>query len=524
MTAGLECDVFVIGGGPVGLSVAIGLRRLGLSCVVVERHDSTLDFPRGRGVTLRTMEIFRQWGIEDDVAAAGLPRGESLHVFAGASLLAADFTRTGLPTRNDEAISPTQRLVCDQQAMEVVLRRAAIDLGADVRFGTTCDGWTADDDGVVGELSEIRTNEPTTVRARWLVAADGARSSVRESLAIGRSGPGVQSQSISILFEAALGSRMSDRLSGMYRVGDLPGGAVLSVDNDRRWLLVYTHDPAAEPPSTFTTDRCAELARTAVGDPAVAVTVVGSRLWESMVLVADRYRSGRVFLAGDAAHVVSPVGGLGMNCGIADAHNLAWKLAAVEAGWAEPAILDSYELERRPVAVDTGAASLGPARVPAPVNGIVLGYVYESPVIVADGSTPPLVTDPVNDYIPSGRPGRRAPHLWIDALQTRSTLDLFGGAFVLLTGRADGLSSNEIRSVAATTGIPLDHHVIDQPGWSDLYGVNADGGVLIRPDGHVAWRSPGTVTVPALREALLHAAGRGEQRQGDTDLGAATAD
>src|SRR5687767_4467338 len=175
------------------------------------------------------MEILRQWGIEDQVAAAGLPRGESIYVFAGSSLLAADFTRTGLPPGNDEAISPTQRLICDQQAMEVVLRRTAVGLGADVRFGTTCDRWTADDDGIVGELSDVRTGAPTTVRARWLVAADGVRSSVRESLAIGRSGPGVQSQSISILFEAALGSRMSDRLSGMYRVGDLPGGAVLSV-------------------------------------------------------------------------------------------------------------------------------------------------------------------------------------------------------------------------------------------------------------------------------------------------------
>ena len=365
MSADLECDVLVVGGGPVGLSTAIGLRRLGVSCIVIERHDSTLDFPRGRGVTVRTMEIFRQWGLEDDVAAAGLPRGESLYVFAGDSLIAADFTRTGLPPGNDEAFSPTRRLICDQQAMEVVLRRAAVDLGADVRFGTSCDRWSADDDGVVGQLTDVRRNEALEVRARWMVAADGAR-------------------------------------------------------------------------------------------------------------------------------------------------NLAWKLAGVAAGWASPAILDSYEVERRPVAVDTGAASLGPARVPAPGNGIVLGYRYESPVIVADGSTPPVVTDPVNDYVPTGRPGHRAPHLWLDASESTSTLDLFGSAFVMLTSAARNSVADEIRRSTDATNIPLHHHVVDHPGWPELYDVTHDGGVLIRPDGHVAWRSSHGVaeTGTGVRAALLTAAGR----------------
>jgi putative polyketide hydroxylase len=490
--------------------MAIGLRHFGVTCAVVERHDSTLDFPRGRGVTLRTMEIFRQWGLEDDVAAAGLPRDKSLFVFAGNSLTATDFTRVGLPPGNDEAVSPTRRLICDQQAMEVVLRRAAIDLGADVRFGTVCDRWSVDDDGVVGELTDTSRNEAAKVRARWMVAADGARSSVRESLGIGRSGPGVVSQSISILFEADLGPRMSDRLSAMYRVADLPGGTVLSVDNDRRWLLVYAHDRAVEAAASFTDDRCVELARTAVRDPAVGVRVVGAKLWESTVLVADRYRSGRLLLAGDAAHVVSPVGGLGMNCGIADAHNLAWKLAGVVAGWAAPALLESYEFERRPVAIDTGAASLGPARVPAPVHGIVLGYRYESPVIVADGSTPPVVADPVNDYVPTGGPGHRAPHLWLDASESSSTLDLFGSAFVMLTSAAGNSVADEIRRTTEATSIPLNHHVVDHARWPEIYDVSSDGGVLIRPDGHVAWRSRHRVAGAGadLRSALLTAAGR----------------
>ena len=137
MRAGQVVEVLIVGGGPVGLGMAIGLRRLGVDCMVVERHPSTLDFPKGRGVTVRTMEIFRQWDLEDDMVAAGLPRGESLYVFSGDALLAGDFTRVGVPAGSASPLSPTERLLCDQESMEVVLRKRAVELGADLRFATT---------------------------------------------------------------------------------------------------------------------------------------------------------------------------------------------------------------------------------------------------------------------------------------------------------------------------------------------------------------------------------------------------
>jgi putative polyketide hydroxylase len=218
------------------------------------------------------------------------------------------------------------------------------------------------------------------------------------------------------------------------------------------------------------------------------VELLGKRFWDSTVLVADRYRSGRVFFAGDAAHVVTAIGGLGMNCGVADANNLAWKLAGVLHGWADASLLDTYEAERRPVAVATGEASRGASRPPAPTRGIDRGYANASTAGLPDGSPAPEdPANPVGDYVPSGRPGSRAPHVWLDATGTRSTLDAFGRTFVLLTDRVGAAAADR----TADGGIPLQRLVPDLDGWRNEYGVEAGGGVLVRPDGHVAWRSSG---------------------------------
>lgn len=219
--------------------------------------------------------------------------------------------------------------------------------------------------------------------------------------------------------------------------------------------------------------------------------------------MADSFRAGRVFLAGDATHVTTPIGGLGMNCGIADAHNVAWKVAGVIAGWADPALLDSYQPERQPIARACADASLGPARPPASVDGLVLGYGYRSPAIVADGTPEPMRANPIGDYLPSARPGHRAPHLWVtvDGSQ-RSTLDLFGDGFVALAGSASSTGATA-RSVARAARVPLRCHSIDDPAFLDLYGIRADGIVIVRSDGHVAWRA---AELPAEADEQLHSA------------------
>jgi hypothetical protein len=331
---------------------------------------------------------------------------------------------------------------------------------------------------------------------------------VRTTLGITRSGAGTVSHAVSVLFVADTADRLAGRSSTIYRIGAVPGGALLAVDNVQRWLLIYAYDPSVDGPQTLTPQRCLDLARTAIGDHRVAVEVIGSRFWESAVLVSDRYRADRVLLAGDAAHVVTPVGGLGMNCGIADAHNLAWKLGGVVQGWADPSLLDTYEQERRPVAVITGEASLGAARPPAPTKGVDLGYCYTSSAVVPDGTPELSVENPVADYIPSGRPGCRAPHVWLDDSGALSTLDLFGSGFVLLTDPAGEERAQRAAAACADTGIPLQVHV--HADWQQEYGVQPGGAVLVRPDGHIAWRSsaPLPTDTRQLHQGLLQIVGR----------------
>ncbi len=477
--------VLIVGGGPIGLATAVGLRHFGVDCMVVENHASTLDFPKGRRVTTRTVEIFRQWGLEAAVSEVSLSRGDSLFVFEGESLLSAEFQRRELPVPHDNPSSPTRELICSQERLEPVLRERAHGDGADMRFSAEVVGFTQDDNGVTADI--VTRGEPVSVLAAYMVAADGSGGRTREALGIGRSGPGTFGPRLSILVEADIDARMRDRRSALYWLRQPPGSLFVAVDNTSRWLFSVPFDADTEPKESLTERRCIELVRGGLGDDSVELRYIGHRFWVPTALVSDGYQVGRVFLAGDSAHVTTPEGGLGMNCGVADAHNLAWKLAGVLHGWAGRALLESYEPERRPHAVACVDASLGPARPPNPIDGLVLGHVYESAVITADHTAAPSLRDPIGQYVPSGRPGHRAPHLWVD--QERSTLDLFGNGFVGLTDPPGKRALDTAADVARSMGIPLDVHVIEASDWHDVYGVERGGVVLVRPDGYVAWRS-----------------------------------
>jgi 2-polyprenyl-6-methoxyphenol hydroxylase-like FAD-dependent oxidoreductase len=499
----IDVPVLIVGAGPIGLTAAVGLRNLGVDCMVVERHPGTLDFPKGRRVTVRSMEIFRQWGLEAAITTVSLPRAESLFIYSGETLFAQEFQRT-LQTPETTPLSPTQEVICSQDVLEPVLRERAEALGADVRFSSAMTEFTQDAEGVTAQLSAGGDRAASTVRARWLIAADGARSGVREALGISRSGAGVTGERVSILVEADLAARIEGRQAVISWLNKpRPGTVVAVVDNNRLWLLLLPVRPEAEPAEAFTNERCAALARAAFGDETIDVHIRGVRFWQPTALVADQFHFGRVFLAGDAAHITTPLGGLGMNCGIADVHNLAWKIAGVEAGWADPSILGTYEPERQPIARATAEASLGAIRPPAPVDGLVLGYAYESSAVISDGISLPSIPTSFGDYTPSARPGCRAPHYWVTVDGSRrSTLDLFGAGFVALTGPEPHIAA-AVRSVAKSTSIPLRDLAIEDQDFLDLYGIGPGGIVIVRPDGHVAWRAP---ALDSQAETMIRAA------------------
>jgi len=517
-----DTQVLVVGGGPVGLCTALGLRRFGINCIVVERHPSTLDFPKGRGVLVRPFEIFRQWGIEGRVREVCVPPEQARHQFFGETVLADRFERTtGSGSLGGEyPHSPTHGAVCSQERLEPVLLRAALDAGAVVAFSTRLVGIRQDSSGVVASLSDETDGKEWTIDARYIVGADGARSTVRELVGItvrdlaqvtaiaGRAGTD-RVETLSILFAADVRDRLADRRAAMYWVDrPHPGTTMVIVDAANRWLLMVPCSPAELAAGAVTEHTCRALVRQSLGDEGIEIEVLGWRRWRFGAALADHNCSGRVFLAGDAAHLTTPAGGLGMTTGIADAHNLAWKLAAVLQGWGSPPLLDSYEEERRPAArrsVETSVEMLSlPADWPRRLisDGLVLGHPYGSSVIVPDGTEAPQPADPVRDFVPTARPGQRAPHAWVQLNAERvSILDLFGDGFVLLA---------DVPELATTTVAPL--RVLNPSGdWRALYGISDAGMVLVRPDGYVAarWATKPDDPAKSLDRALRIATGSG---------------
>jgi putative polyketide hydroxylase len=528
MAAMREVDVLIAGGGPVGLTAAILLSRRGVASLLVERHPGTSIHPKARGINARTMEIFRQCGVESAVRAAGLGHERSRFIVWARSLAGEELERR-VPWRSrPEALqtSPVLRCLCAQDDLEPVLRAHAASLPAgELRFGTELIDFQQDAEHVTATLRE--GGGGTRVRARYLIAADGARSRVRETLGIAMRGNAGIYRSINVLLRADLTPWVADRPAALYFI-EQPGlkATFLTINGVNRWGFLVNNLPVDGPLHDYTPERCAALVRQAAGVSDLDVEILGAVPWTAAAQVAERYRDGRVFLAGDAAHHMPPTGGFGMNTGIQDVHNLAWKLGAVLGGWAGPDLLASYEEERLPYGraiteqslVNARSLGRGESTDPSPpaagdlarpeyLNelGMIFGASYDSRAIVPDGSPPPRVSNPVTDYVPTARPGARAPHVWLERDGTRlSTLDLFGDGFVLLAG-ADGAAWRDaarldVREFAApvaayTVGTTGD---LGDPGkhWPDVYGVGAAGAVLVRPDGHVGWRSSAATNDP----------------------------
>lgn len=530
----------IVGGGPTGLAMAIELDRHGVACLVVERHATTRQHPRASVINARTTELCRHWGVAKQVEAEAMAPAMNLGVTWTTRLTGREIGRLVLVDDVANAVaefsaSPQLPAICPQDRFEPILReRAERAELADVRFGTELVSFTDTGTDVTATIRDRAGGREEQVRTEWLVAADGSSSRIRDELGIGMEGSDTVTDQVNIYFHADLTPYLAGRPSVLlYMVNRDLAAFFIALDGQHRWLMNVPRDlvPDLDP------DRCAELVRLGVGDPDLDVEVVSIDAWTVMAQVAERYRAGRVLLVGDAAHRFPHTGGFGLNTGVQDAHNLAWKLAAVIRGDAGERLLDSYEQERRPVAqsnrdhslrnalklAETGVPFAAPslditaveeespagdavratiaAAIPAQrahfsFRGQELGFLYaDSDAVVGDGTEPPPL-DPVH-YEPSAAPGCRAPHLWIQRDGRRlSTIDLWDGRWALLAGpyAAGWLHAARACGIDAYAfGRDVSGNVAE---FRRVYGVEADGAVLVRPDGHVAFRSRDAGSAP----------------------------
>jgi 2-polyprenyl-6-methoxyphenol hydroxylase-like FAD-dependent oxidoreductase len=528
-----ECPVVIAGGGLIGLSTAMFLAQQGIASLAVERLRGGSRLPRAAHFHLRTLELFRLAGIEDEVKRRSeddfLPEGAIIAMDSLSGRKLADIIAS--LNAGVEALSPCRRLFISQPSLEPILRRRAKEAGAQVLEGYTVTSVAQDTSGVIVTVKDVGSGEEQQLRASYLVGADGAHSVVRELLGIPLDGRGVFSNSITIYFTADLSAQLGGKPLSVIYINNPVFGGFMRMNKDCQSGFIGINragDPLTDPDAAnvakdVSEKRLIEFVRAAAGVPDLPVRIDGVARWRATSDVARQFAQGRIFLAGDAAHLMPPNGGFGGNTGIHDAHNLAWKLAYVLKGLAGPKLLETYDMERRPIAKFTveqaytryvtrtapylGATDFQPL---ADDFNIELGHIYHSPAIVAGDGDAAVHADPHRTY---GRPGSRAPHVWLErAGRQVSTLDLFGDAFVLLAPpRGDAWCQAASAVARRFPGLAIATHVVGgtdiqdpEAAFAQAYGLSDDGALLVRPDGFVAWRAKSVVGDPekALGRAL----------------------
>lgn len=508
----LDVPVLIVGGSIVGLSLSLFLAHHGVNVCTVERHHGTALHPRARGFHERTVELFRSSGVAaqlEELASAGAP-SQAMPL----SLVARDLRSpvepqapgqpqpAGPPPR--DAFPPARFVYLGQDRVEPIVLSSARAAGADIRFANELSELTVTSECILAEIVVRDSGERYRVRARYLVAADGARSSIRTRLGVTQSGRGSMGHSVACLFEADLSEIHKERPFGFAQITHPEaGGVIVRTDVPNRYIYSTGYDPAKQSADEFTAERFRALLRLATGLPQLEPVHRGSFPWEVAERVSDRFSVGRVFFVGDAAHQMPPTGGFGANVGIQDAANLAWKLAFVLRGEASPTLLETYHSERQPVAAATAehAAVNALRMIPekrAATRDIALPDVTCMMRAYRYG-TKPVVPELMSNAALSGEVGARAPHLWLDSGQTRSTIDLFDRKLVLI-------SPDTRWREAVPEGVMFAH----VPETADIYKLGPHGAALVRPDFFVAARwenhppADNAQAVAAAIEELLH--------------------
>lgn len=530
----VKADVVVVGGGPTGLAAAHFLAGLGVRTVVLEQRPAPSGHPRATVINSRTMELLRYLGVDAEVRRAGVPLENTARItwcteLSGTELAALDVIDSAEALMQRAAISPVLPVICSQNRVEALLVDRLPENARVIR-GVRAEELTRTPSGVRVTAGGER---PVVVEAEYAVLAEGLHGPLREKVGLRRTAATPLGRLLDIHFSADLSPWTAGRESALYWVlNDTVRGVLITVDPARgEWLLEIPALTPAEEHTYFEEEvDHHKLIEAAIGKSVGGLRIHSVRNWVmgSTGLASWRSADGRVLAAGDAAHTFPPTGGFGMNTGIQDAHNLAWKLAAVLRGGAPDTLLDSYERERRPVAEFNArhsesnalqkrallqsdadqaefARNIEEHRPHFDFEGQALGFTY------APGPGEPVVQDVVT-YQPTAQAGHRAPHAWLDRAGDRiSTTDLNRTGFALLTGAEGAVWEQVAQETQTFVGLPLTAAVItaDGPQLRDVTGAFADSydlqgpeAVLVRPDGHVLARLPGIAPRQELRQAV----------------------
>ena len=513
-------DVLVVGAGPVGLTAGLLFQRMGINAILADRRSTMNRHPKARNLKVRGVEIFRTLGIEGAIREEEFPR-EARRVMWLESFCGEELAEIAIDNELATRYSPCEPAGLSQARLENLIRNSIKENHISIQYETEFIDFVEEADSIVATLRK-ETGETFQVRAKYLLAADGARSPIRKLLEIPVVGREDLGTYVSIYFKANPYPIAPYRPSALYfMLGEASFGRFIqSVNCKDEWLMgIKLSSEMEREGSNFHKEYCLQFIRETFEIPDLKIEILDIDFWRMGVQIAENFRKGRVFLAGDAAHLLTPAGGYGLQTGIEDVHNLCWKLAFVIQGQMSEEILDTYHKERFPTVQSniewsrnnqkgyTAIMIAGKSGDRKKLQDLIssqwsilnsigqdIGFSYQSSLVVPDGTKALAIT--ATQYLPNARPGSRAPHLWLQGPdRVISTIDLFIDSFILLTD-SDGeswskvlLSMNPALSFRCVSiGENGDYNDINND-FHELYGIERGGAVLVRPDGHVYWRS-----------------------------------